>query len=414
VRLLQSAKWVAHTYDVQVALGDMQSALAVAGRTRTSYLNTGDASYIPQYDAAKTQLHRKLAEVRELTHDNSKQQGLWNELEDLTLRRLELLDTSIELRKSGPLDESTQLRLTRENIVAAADFTDVMDKMMQEERRLLIERREVSSNLLVIVLTILLAMFALAIFLFWIHYLLLGKELAERERMEDNARRLSGRILHLQDEERRKFSRELHDSLGQLLALAKMHVYTLREKNPQDGLLTQIEALLDQSIAETRTISHLLHPPLLDEVGLTSALRWYLEGFSQRSGIQVSTDIEEDLGRLPRPVELALFRVLQESLTNIHRHSKSAKAEVSLHNGSDGTVLRIRDFGQGMASDMLRNFLRTGTRVGVGLAGMRERIREQGGWLNIQSDATGTTIIVEIPPTAIEAASQLEASAPAD
>jgi len=349
-----------------------------------------------------------------LTRDNATQQGLANTLEDLTLRRLELLDTSMEMRKAGPLDESTQLRLTRENIVAAADFTDVMDKMMQEERRLLAERREVSSNLFVTVLEILLAMFALAIFLFWIHYRLLGKELAERERTEDNARRLSGRILHLQDEERRKFSRELHDSLGQLLAMAKMHLYTLREKNPQDALLTEIEALLDQSIAETRTISHLLHPPLLDEVGLASALRWYLEGFSQRSGIQVSTDIEEDLGRLPRPVELALFRVLQESLTNIHRHSKSAKAEVSLSNGRDGTVLQIRDFGQGIASETLRNFSRTGTCVGVGLVGMRERIREQGGELNIQSDASGTTITVEIPHTAIEAASQTEATASAD
>src|SRR5262249_8220908 len=243
---------------------------------------------------------------------------------------LELLDTSIELRRSGPLDESTQLRLSRQNVGAATDFMDVMDNMMQVERSLLAQRREISSNLFVITLGILIGMMALAILLFWIHFRLLEDELAERERMEDNARRLSGRILHLQDEERRKFSRELHDSLGQILAMAKMHLAELLAKNPQDNLLAQINKLLEQSITETRTISHLLHPPLLDEVGLASALRWYLESFAQRSGIQVSTEISDDPGRLPRPVELALFRVLQESLTNIHRHSKSARAEVSL------------------------------------------------------------------------------------
>jgi two-component system, NarL family, sensor kinase len=285
---------------------------------------------------------------------------------------------------------------------------------MNEERKLLAERREVSSNLFVIALGILLAMLALAILLFWIHYRLLESELTERERTEDNARRLSGRILQLQDEERRKFSRELHDSLGQLLAMAKMNLFELQEKNPQDDLLAQIDKLLDQAITETRTISHLLHPPLLDEIGLASAFRWYLEGFAQRSGIKVKTEVAEDIGRLPRPVELALFRVLQESLTNIHRHSKSDRAEVSLRHDARGTMLKIRDFGKGMAGDMLRSFLRTGTRVGVGLAGMRERVREQGGQLGVQSDGTGTTITVTMPPSAVETTNELEASAPAD
>ena len=414
VQLLQSAKWVAHTYDVQVALGDIQAALSLAGRTRSNYLNSGEASLIPQYEAAKTQIHRKIAEINRLTKDNPMQVTLATQLEDLTLRRLELLDTSIEIRKSGPLDESTQVRLSRENVAAASDFMEVLEKMMNEERKLLAERREVSSNLFVIALGILLAMLALAILLFWIHYRLLESELTERERTEDNARRLSGRILQLQDEERRKFSRELHDSLGQLLAMAKMNLFELQEKNPQDDLLAQIDKLLDQAITETRTISHLLHPPLLDEIGLASAFRWYLDGFAQRSGIKVKTEVAEDIGRLPRPVELALFRVLQESLTNIHRHSKSDRAEVSLRHDARGTMLKIRDFGKGMAGDMLRSFLRTGTRVGVGLAGMRERVREQGGQLGVQSDGTGTTITVTMPPSAVETTNELEASAPAD
>jgi signal transduction histidine kinase len=411
VRLLESAKWIAHTYDVQVTLGDMESALSIASRTRESFMDSGEASYLAQYQAAKTQIHQKLAEVRELTKDNSTQSGYCRQLEDLILRRLELLDTSIEIRKSGPVDENTQLRLSRENVDVGADFMEVMQKMMQEERRLLTQRREVSGTLFIATLGILLAMFALAILLFWIHFRMLESELVERERMEENARRLSGRFLQLQDEERRKFSRELHDSLGQLLAMAKMHLFELLEKNPNDNLLTEIDKLLDQSITETRTISHLLHPPLLDEVGLSSAFRWYLDGFAQRSGIQVSADVPEDLSRFPRPVELALFRVLQESLTNIHRHAKSPRAEVSLHQSDEGITLRIQDFGRGINRETLRNFINTGTRVGVGLAGMRERVREQGGHLDIHSDSNGTILKVTIPASALEDANQVEAAA---
>jgi signal transduction histidine kinase len=414
VRLLISAKWVAHTYDVQVALGNLQSASTMAARLRAQYLDSGNATYLPQYESAKTLLHQKAADLRQLVADNSEQQKLASQLEDLTLRRLELLDASMEMRKSGPLDEATNLRLGRENVAVAGEFMDVVEKMMQSERNLLAERREDSGNLFVAALAILAVMLALSILLFWIHFRLLENELEVRERMEENARRLSGRILQLQDEERRKFSRELHDSLGQLLAMAKMHLFELIDKNPQDNLLLQIDNLLDQSITETRTISHLLHPPLLDEVGLASAFRWYLDGFAQRSGIQVSMDIAEDLVRLPRPVELALFRVLQESLTNIHRHSKSARAEVSLRNGPGATVLRIRDFGKGIARQTVKNFLNDGTRVGVGLAGMRERVREQGGKLEIESDPGGTTITVTMPPIRTEDASQLQAIAPAD
>jgi signal transduction histidine kinase len=415
VRLLESARWIAHTYDVQVALGDIQSALSTASRARTSYLNSGDASFLAGYESAKSQIHTKLALVRELTRDNSTQQGFCNQLDDLVLRRIELLDTSVEIRRSGPLDEATQLRLSRESVAVAAEFTDVMASMMQEERSLLHQRREVSDNLFSVTLGILVATFALAILLFWIHFRLLNKELAERELMEDSARRVSGRILQLQDEERRKFSRELHDSLGQILSMAKMHMYVLLEKNPHDELLAEIDKLLDQSVTETRTISHLLHPPLLDEMGLASAVRWYTEGFAQRSGIQVAVEIAEDVGRPPHAAELALFRVLQESLTNIHRHAKSTRAEVSLRSIPGLVVLRIRDYGKGMPRETLQHFLKTGTRVGVGLAGMRERVREQGGQFGIQSDETGTTISVMMPIAAAESdANPLAAAASAD
>jgi len=397
VRFLHADKWVTHSYDVRLALGDLQSALANAARARTGFLNSGDPSDLASYSGSKTKAHEMLVQIRDLTKDNPIQQALCIQLEDNVLRRLELLDTSIELRRSGPLDEATQLRLSRENIAAATDFMDVTQKMDDEEEKLLGQRKELSGNLFGTALAIVLAMFALAILLLWIHFRLLSSELAQRERAEESSRRLSVRVLQLQDEERRKFSRELHDSLGQLLAVAKMHISVLLEKNPHDELLKEIDKLLNESVTETRTISHLLHPPLLDEVGLASAARWYAEGFATRSGIELTTDIPDEPGRLPRPAELVLFRVLQESLTNIHRHSKSLRAEISLHSSKAAVILQIRDYGKGMPREMLTNFLSTGTNVGVGLAGMRERVREQGGRFDIQSDKTGTTITVTMP-----------------
>ncbi len=397
VRFLHADKWVTHSYDVRLALGDLQSALANAARARTGFLNSGAPSDLASYSGSKTKAHEMLVQIRDLTKDNPIQQALCIQLDDNVLRRLELLDTSIELRRSGPLDEATQLRLSRENIAAATDFMDVTQKMDDEEEKLLGQRKELSGNLFGTALVIVLAMFALAILLLWIHFRLLSSELAQRERAEESSRRLSVRVLQLQDEERRKFSRELHDSLGQLLAVAKMHMSVLLEKNPHDELLKEIDKLLNESVTETRTISHLLHPPLLDEVGLASAARWYVEGFATRSGIELTTDIPDELGRLPRPAELVLFRVLQESLTNIHRHSKSLRAEISLHSSKAAVILQIRDYGKGMPREMLTNFLSTGTNVGVGLAGMRERVREQGGRFDIQSDKTGTTITVTMP-----------------
>jgi signal transduction histidine kinase len=397
VRFLHTVSWTEHTYDVQIVLGDLQTSLNNAARIRTTFLNSGDASQLAPYDASKGEVHQHLVHVRDLTKDNPVQRSLCNQLEDNILRRIELLDTSIEMRKSGPLSDSTQLRLSRENVSTAADFSDILQKMMSEEKSLLGQRKRLSDDLFILVLCILLAMFVFAILLLWIHFRLLTSELAQRERAEDSARKLSVRVLQLQDEERRKFSRELHDSLGQLLALAKMHMSVLLEKNPQDQLLAEIDKLLTESVTETRTISHLLHPPLLDEVGLASAARWYAEGFAKRSGIDLTTDIPDEEGRLPRPSELVLFRVLQESLTNIHRHSKSLRAEISLHSTRSNALLRIRDYGKGIPREMLTNFLKTGTDVGVGLAGMRERVREQGGRFDIQSDKTGTTITVTMP-----------------
>jgi signal transduction histidine kinase len=212
-------------------------------------------------------------------------------------------------------------------------------------------------------------------------------------------RRLSARLLRVQDDERRRIARELHDSLGQFLTATKINLDLLAQSGvePSADRLRDAQQLLERAISDTRTLSHLLHPPLLDEAGLASAARWYVEGFGQRSGIATKLDIPDDLPRLPSPIETALFRILQESLTNVHRHSGSRAVEVKL-SADDGTAsLTIRDYGKGIAPKLLERFQRNGTNVGVGLAGIRERIKELGGTLDIQSNPTGTLVTVKIP-----------------
>jgi signal transduction histidine kinase len=163
------------------------------------------------------------------------------------------------------------------------------------------------------------------------------------------------------------------------------------------SILTDSLKLLDASITETRTLSHLLHPPLLDELGFASAAEWYVDGFASRSGVRVDVQIPEERRRLPAQVELALFRILQESLTNIHRHSKSPDAQVALVFADNNAILTVRDSGKGIPGEQLSRFQTDGAHSGVGLAGMRERIRELGGQLRLDSSREGTSVIATIP-----------------
>jgi len=395
--LVSSARLVAHTYEVKTSLGEVNSSVSSASRARFDYIHSGDEGFLPQYESLKSAVRAHLEHVRDLTRDNPSQQLLAGRMDEIIGQRIRLLDASVELQKSGQTDQGAQDRFTQAGEDAAANLAAALEQMQNQEQILLDRRWAASGGLLWTVLCILFAVFTVSAFLFFIHYRLLRAELVTREQLESNARHLSVRLLHVQDEERRRFSRELHDSVGQLLTLAKMNLAVLSEMNPGDKILAETDKVLEEALTETRTVSYLLHPPLLDELGITSAIKWYLEGFGQRSGIQLSIDIADSFGRLAQPTELVLFRVLQESLTNVHRHSKSSKAEISLRTAGDTIVLRVRDYGKGMPQGTLEKFLRTGTDSGVGLAGMRERIREQSGKLEIQSDENGTLVEVILP-----------------
>ena len=219
------------------------------------------------------------------------------------------------------------------------------------------------------------------------------------EQRTADLRKLSSNLLRAQDDERRRISRELHDSVGQYLAHAQMSLVALKRPEATDKetkALLELADDLDKCLSETRTISYLLHPPLLDEVGFASAARWYIAGFSKRSGIRVNLSIPDGMKRLPGGFELVFFRILQESLTNIHRHSRSHSVDIQVEFLAEGVVLQVRDHGQGMPAELLKHF-RAGTTVGVGLQSMRERIGELGGRFEIQSDENGTLIKVTAP-----------------
>lgn len=420
----ESEHQVQHTQEVQVLLGDTESAIASAARARLSYVFSGDEAALTQFRQAAAVVPAKLKELRQSTRDDAAQQKLCDELEKLVGDRVALWETSIALRKSATPAPPGQPDLTRQSVAFADEIISVTQKMRAEELEVLGERRTAALVRLTFTRIILVTSFIAAVLLLFWHYRLLREELHAREAAErqtqaaaqaatdaehkaresekraiastEAARRLSQRLLHLQDEERRRLSRELHDSTGQDLAAAKMVLASLAEQHEGDRRYSDCMELLDRSLQEVRTISHLLHPTGLEEAGFAAAARWYAQEFAKRSGVQLKIDIPDLTARLPREVEIALFRVLQEGLTNIHRHSQSRSAEVIFQSDSAQLSLVIADHGVGIAKEVLQQFQSLGT-SGVGLGGMRERIRELGGNFEIHSNGQGTSLRVTVP-----------------
>jgi PAS domain S-box-containing protein len=235
----------------------------------------------------------------------------------------------------------------------------------------------------------------------------INSDVSERKQSEETLRRLSTYLMVLQDEERRRIARELHDSTGQKLAAAKLQLETLIKSGQlksQEQTMRETVEWIDECFQEVRTMSQLLHPPLLDEAGLISATRWVVDGFSSRAKIKVDLQITSKIGRLPQPIELALFRVIQESLSNIHRHSGAQTAHIRLTQ-SDGVIrLEIRDNGKGMPPEVFSDTGESKQIIGVGILGMRERMSQLGGALEIESNQSGTTVKVSVPVPAAAAA----------
>jgi signal transduction histidine kinase len=228
----------------------------------------------------------------------------------------------------------------------------------------------------------------------------LEKEIKQRAIAEQRLRDLSSKLLNLRDEERRRLARELHDSTGQILSALQMNLTLAANEvaaiSPTvERRIVESVSLTDEAIREIRTMSYLLHPPMLDEAGLVIALDWYVDGLKQRSDIELTLAVEDGFERLPRELEIALFRVVQEALTNVHRHAHCHKAQVQLTRTKKQVSLVVQDDGKGLAAGELE----TERRHGVGLQGMQERVKQFGGQLAIECIHPGTRIAVTIPLT---------------
>ncbi len=226
----------------------------------------------------------------------------------------------------------------------------------------------------------------------------LHRKALQLETLNRELRRLSTRLMSAQDEERRRFARDLHDGIGQELAAAKIMLDGMLQHPrgaAKEKTIGEASEIVDRAIQQVRSMSHLMHPPLLDEGGLFSALRWFLEGMTDRTGIQTSLDLQPpEFPRLAPALERAMFRIVQEALTNVFRHSQAKTARVTLVQKENSLLLSVRDDGKGVAEETAQ--LRPGS-IGVGISGMRERARELGGELRMKNDNPGTTVEVLIP-----------------
>jgi signal transduction histidine kinase len=351
----------------------------------------------------ESQSQRQLGNVERLlslTVDNPQQQERLMQVRRVLLEDIQQLRDCVSGAKclgAGPASESDKMAA----IVARRRTMSVMLLGMEDvEQQLLNNRLKVLDQLFTRIVITLVGSFFLALLLLLYNVNLLNREIERGKQQEwiekknaESYRMLSARILELQDVERRKIARELHDSVGQYLAGLKLNLGRLQRREAEPGmqnsqLLAESLDVTDRAILEVRTISHLLHPPLLDELGFHAAVRWYTEGFAKRSGIPVEL-------RLTEVVE-ALFRVLQESLTNVHRHANAKHVAVEVQCTDYDVILFVRDDGNGIRWEALEKF-KAGEAGGIGLAGMRERLSELGGALDVESGPTGTQIRAKLP-----------------
>lgn len=424
-RMRASRELVLHTYYVRGLLLDLRAEI---GETHAGFDLFALSRNPNEAEDLKRQAQEEVAtlqELQNLTRDNPPQQARLKQFRNVMeedLRQLRECVAGANCLGAGMGDETDQ-------IMMIAARRRVMSAMLQNleiaEAQLLQERLDTWNRLFTRVVITLIGCFVLALALVIYNFNLLIREVEQRKEQEwiekknaESYRLLSARILELQDVERRKIARELHDSVGQFLAGLKLNLGRLQRRDleaghPNGALVAESLDLTDRAITEVRTISHLLHPPLLDELGFHSAARWYTEGFAKRSGIHVQLELREVAERMPKEVELALFRVLQEALTNVHRHAQATRVDIEVECADHQVTLGIRDDGKGIHRSVLEKF-RAGEAGGIGLAGMRERLAELGGMLSVESSATGTQIRATLPTEefAAEAAAAEHATIP--
>lgn len=420
-RMKEGVAWVLHTYDARSQIRSLRNSSTDLTAQVALATELDDPATVTNIGRDLTEEHQTFSYLRSLIRDNSVEEERARQLEPLfAVTRSQLMNCSRDLHC---LPSSASER--RQFLGALYDRHEkalaILGAMETEEQALLGARLSAWSSRFEFMVVALAISFLSAVFLVFFNLRLLLKEVDRRVRSEqlirehvDSYRVLSGRILELQDTERRRIARELHDSVGQYLAGVKFQLGQLERAVSPDSpgssaLFAEASDLLDRCLSEIRTISHLLHPPLLDELGLYSAARWYVEGFAERSGLQVDFTVDDFVDRLHKDAEIALFRVLQESLTNVHRHSGAKRVQIDISCNSNCAILMIKDDGSGIPPDILRRY-RQGHGGGIGLAGMRERLAELRGTLEVKSSSSGTILRASIPMDACRTATQETAS----
>jgi signal transduction histidine kinase len=403
-----SRDWVIHSYQVRSQLNDLQLEVTRARADETTNLLMQAKQEPPPLSDRSDSARRTVEELRQLTVDNPRQQQRLDQLAQVLVRHESLVDRlpdSIGTRvRLSPIEKTRQ-----DEINDRGKQIDAIVRSMQDEEESLLEQRLrgwdylFKRNVLMLGLA-----FAVVTMMLAYNFRLLVAEVTRtkktEKRVRDNAesyRLMSAKILELQDSERRRIARELHDSVGQYLAGLKINLCQLETGVRIDApkLIGETIALTECAIQEVRTISHLLHPPLLEELGFLSAARWYVDEYGKRSQIKVSLRVDEPIERLPRDVEIALFRVLQEALTNVYRHAAARSVHVSIVCRDGHVTLVVADDGTGIPQDVLARF-RGGAAPGIGLAGMRERLAEFGGEIRVESSSGGTVVEAIIPTAA--------------
>jgi signal transduction histidine kinase len=400
--------WVIHTYQVRSELSNLQLEILQAKASETDYLLLQEKKDLPLAREQTGLASQTVNALRRLTKDNPQQQRRLDVLGQMLQENSSLIANR---RGSGAITVqlSPEERKREQDLGVRDQQIEAVVKSMQGEEESLLEQRLKDWNYLFKrnVLMLLLAFAGVALMLVYNSRALL-LELARtkdtEKRVRDNAesyRLMSARILELQDLERRRIARELHDSVGQYLAGLKINLSQLETDPRIDGpkMIRETIVLTDYAIQEVRTISHLLHPPLLEELGFLPAARWYVDEYGKRSQVKVSLLVGESIERLPREVEIALFRVLQESLTNVYRHASAQSVDVRIMCNDGHVTLTVADDGKGIPQEVLARF-HEGAASGIGLAGMRERLAEFGGKIHVESSSGGAVVQAVIPTKA--------------
>jgi len=397
--------WVIHTYQVRSQLSALQVDILHARLNETTYLLERQQEQLADLREESDLAHHTVGVLRKLTADNPRQQQSLDQLDEMfngyaTLGARLPSTTGIEVELSA-----TQRRNLADLESRARQIGELVRGMEVEEESLLEQRVQSWDHLFKRNVLMLGLAFAVVTMLLAYNFRRLVTEVALTKEIEKQAREtaasyraMSARILELQDAERRRIARELHDSVGQYLAGLKINLNQL-EVGASVAPLQMIResiGLIDCAIQEVRTISHLLHPPLLEELGFLSAARWYVDEFGKRSQVKVSLVVDEPVERLPREIEIALFRVLQESLTNVYRHASASSVDVRIACRDGLVTLSVADDGKGIPDEVLTKF-RAGAAPGIGLAGMRERLVEFGGEIRVEASERGSFVMAVIP-----------------